>query len=80
MKEKLIAVFVIIVIIAGCNMFMLGQKKILFSMPLAGVEALAGCEVSANPSENTGYCTPILGGSGYACITSGSWETNCYVP
>lgn len=67
---KFVAV-VAIVIVAGYGVCV-GQKvKILSYCTIDGNEALAGCEVSSNASENKGYCSSNYGGYGDSCTTTG---------
>lgn len=39
---------------------------------LADVEALAGCEVSSDPSKNTGVCSGDVNGNREYCVKSSS--------
>lgn len=48
-------------------------KTVFSEMALNNAEAVAGCETSSNPSNNTGYCLPLTGGSGGdACVDKGA--------
>lgn len=41
------------------------------AIDLNTIEVLSNCEVSSNPADNGGYCSPIYGGAGDACTSTG---------
>lgn len=38
---------------------------------MSTIEATAGCEISSNPALNQGFCQPLTGSSGDACVGEG---------
>ena len=45
---------------------------VMSGVALADVEALAGCEVSSDPSKNTGVCSGDVNGNREYCVKSSS--------
>ena len=74
MIKKIISVaFVAAVFSVGMYSYTQSQHdKSINDITLASVEALAGCETSSDHSNNTGYCSSLVGGGGDACVTQGS--------
>lgn len=48
------------------------KSDVMSGVALADVEALAGCEVSSDPSKNTGVCSGDVNGSSEYCVKSSS--------
>lgn len=63
---------VILISVVSYNVGYEGIVSVAPSLVLADVESIAGCEISSNHSNNTGYCSGLVGGSGDSCVTSGS--------
>lgn len=49
----------------------LSNTEVSNNIRLADLEALSGCEVSSNASNNQGYCSPLYGSAGDSCTESG---------
>lgn len=74
MKKKIIrSVFVVaFAMVAGYNVYCSQKPAEMSDMALVDVEALAGCEVSSNSSNNTGICSKDVNTSKEYCVTSSS--------
>ena len=73
-RKKIAAVTLVaaVAVTAGWNFYQNTQEVEMNELALANVEALATCEISSNHNLNTGYCSPMHGGTGDACVASGS--------
>lgn len=56
---------------AGYGIYANQNSSNMLSWLPVEVEALAGCEVSSDGSENKGYCSSNYGGSGDSCTSTG---------
>ena len=80
-KKKIfsfIAFFCLIVVAVFNIQLELNENSVVQVLKLNSIEALSGCEVSSQPSDNNGFCVQVYGGSGDACVTS-AW-TDPWVP
>lgn len=69
--RKITIIAAIAAVASGGVYTSLGNGTEISELTMSNVEAVAGCEVSSNGSENKGYCSSMVGGSGDACTTTG---------
>ena len=72
MKSKILTVMglIIIALATSIHVNMSVKNNYSFDMSLGNTESLAGCEVSSDPSKNTGICGSLTGGGGDACVNA----------
>ncbi|MCD8044711.1 MAG: NVEALA domain-containing protein [Tannerellaceae bacterium] len=70
-KFKLLTVLVVFILGGGLTMYQPVDEIDVSSLLLQDIEALAGCEVSSDSSQNQGYCVRNYGGSGDSCVSNG---------
>ena len=72
--KKVIKLFFVaaFVVVAGSGVYANQTSGTISDLALADVEALAGCEVSSDPSKNTGVCSGDVNGSSEYCVKSSS--------
>ena len=68
-KLAFVAAFVAV---AGYGVYANQTSNAMSDLALANVEALAGCEVSSDPSKNTGVCSGDVNGNREYCVKSSS--------
>ena len=78
MRKKSILFACIALIAIAAYIQVSSDSHILAISELESTEAIAGCEVSSDPSKNTGYCSKLKDGSDDACVSSGNGsEVRC---
>ncbi|MDR1223071.1 MAG: hypothetical protein LBL07_09390 [Tannerella sp.] len=80
-KKKIIGLIAIFAFIAVAVLnIRLGfnENSVAQLLKLNSMDSLSACEISSDPNENIGYCVPIYGGNGDACIESaGEYHVRC---
>ncbi|CDC54081.1 unknown [Phocaeicola coprophilus CAG:333] len=78
MKKRRILLTCVTIVAIAAYIQVSSDNHILTISDLESTEAIAGCEVSSDPSKNTGYCSKLKDGSDDACVSSGNGsEVRC---
>jgi hypothetical protein len=73
-KKKIIGLIAIFAFVAVAVLnIRLGfnENSVAQLLKLNSIDSLSACEASSDPNENKGYCVPVYGGNGDACVDSG---------